>query len=219
MIQLIELVPLALVIAVNPMPIMAVLLMLSTRGGVTRSVGFAAGWLLGVAFATTTFSYLSSFIPMGYDREPLVVIRVLPIVVGGALVAAGLFTWRRRSAAAERPKWTAGLDRLSVARSAGIAFAFATIKPKNVALTAAAGVIILDGHPPLITIVLLLVIFTLVASSTLIMPVLLHRFGSTRMRAFLDSARRWLTRAMPTITSSALVLLGSIVTVAGIMRW
>lgn len=221
--SLLELVPLALVIAVNPMPVIALLLMLSSPRGLPRGIAFAGGWMLGVAFTTTAFSYLLSFLqaflPSTDDRGRLPIVSALPIVVGVALVVAGVIAWLRRSHRAEQPKWMAGLERIGIVRSASIAFAFAALKPKNVALTAAAGVIILDGEPPFSTIVITLVIFTLVASSTLIVPVLLHRFGGPAAARWLGQARTRLTRAMPAITSGALVVLGIAVGIAGVYNW
>ena len=51
-----ELLPLAIGIAVSPMPIIAVILMLFSKRAGSTSVGFLIGWLLGIIVATGIFT-------------------------------------------------------------------------------------------------------------------------------------------------------------------
>ena len=55
-----DLLPLAVGVAVSPIPIIAAILMLLSKRAGSTSVGFALGWILGIVVATVIFVLLSS---------------------------------------------------------------------------------------------------------------------------------------------------------------
>ena len=55
--------PLALGIAISPIPIIAAILMLLSPKARGTSVGFLLGWLLGIIVAVVVFTLLSGLIP------------------------------------------------------------------------------------------------------------------------------------------------------------
>ena len=58
-----EILPLAVGIAISPIPIIAVILMLLSPRAKSTSVGFMIGWLLGIIIAIIVFTLLSSVSP------------------------------------------------------------------------------------------------------------------------------------------------------------
>ena len=58
-----DILPLALGVAISPIPIIAAILMLLSPKAKGTSVGFLVGWVLGIIVAVTVFSLLSSIIP------------------------------------------------------------------------------------------------------------------------------------------------------------
>ncbi|HKN42879.1 MAG TPA: GAP family protein, partial [Propionibacteriaceae bacterium] len=62
-----EILPLAVGIAISPIPIIAVILMLLSPRAKGTSVGFMIGWLAGIVVAIVVFTLLSSVIPQDSD--------------------------------------------------------------------------------------------------------------------------------------------------------
>ncbi len=59
-----ELLPLAVGVAVSPIPIIAAILMLLGRHARTTSIGFAIGWLVGIVVAVAVFVALGSAVDL-----------------------------------------------------------------------------------------------------------------------------------------------------------
>jgi hypothetical protein len=58
-----EILPLAVGIAISPIPIIAVILMLLSPRAKGTSLGFMIGWIAGIVVAIVVFTLLSSVIP------------------------------------------------------------------------------------------------------------------------------------------------------------
>src|SRR5512132_1135727 len=93
-----EILPLAVGIAISPIPIIAVILMLLSPHAKGASVGFMIGWIAGVVVAIVLFTLLSSVIPKG-TGGPSPIGAAIKIIVGALL----LF-WRSNSGARVRQR-------------------------------------------------------------------------------------------------------------------
>src|SRR5215213_11714701 len=58
-----EILPLALGVAISPVPVMAAILMLLSSNAKGTSVGFLLGWVAGIVVAVTAFTLLASVLP------------------------------------------------------------------------------------------------------------------------------------------------------------
>ena len=58
-----EVLPLALGVAISPVPIMAAILMLLSPRAKGTGVGFLLGWVAGIVVAVTAFTLISSLLP------------------------------------------------------------------------------------------------------------------------------------------------------------
>ena len=102
-----EILPLAVGIAISPIPIIAVILMLLSPHAKGTSVGFMIGWLAGSVVAIVLFTLLSSVISKG-TGGPSPIGAVIKIIVGALLLFLALKQWRARPAKGEQPtmpKW------------------------------------------------------------------------------------------------------------------
>lgn len=61
-----EILPLAVGIAISPVPIIAAILMLLSPQAKSTSLGFLVGWVAGISIAIVAFTLLSSVLP---DQE------------------------------------------------------------------------------------------------------------------------------------------------------
>jgi hypothetical protein len=124
---------LALFLAVQPWSVLAAVLLVSSRGGVTKNVCYAGGWLLAlaiVAIVTTAF-YPNLPESTGTDQG----LAITEIVVGGALAGWLLVRWRRpvEPGTASQPSWMGRLDGMS----AIAAFALGAFLPTYIVVVGA----------------------------------------------------------------------------------
>jgi threonine/homoserine/homoserine lactone efflux protein len=214
-----QLLPLALTIALSPLPLAALLLMLLAPGGFRAAAGFSIGWFVGVLIAATLLALLSSLLPHDRGAGSGVLQGVLPLLLGVALIVLGIVQWHdrpQRGVEVPLPRWLSALDRLTPARATIIGVGYAAFRPKNLVMAAAAGVVILGAHADPTAIVLSVAVFTALASITMLGPVLAYAFGGVAVRGRLVRLREWLVRNMPTITVITVLVLGIFLVLAGL---
>ena len=87
-----EILPLAVGIAISPIPIIAVILMLLSPRAKGTSLGFMIGWIAGIVVAIVVFTLLSSVIPQNKAGGGSPVAGVIKIIFGVAAVVHGVQT-------------------------------------------------------------------------------------------------------------------------------
>jgi threonine/homoserine/homoserine lactone efflux protein len=205
-----EILPLAVGIAISPIPIIAVILMLLSPRAKGASVGFMIGWLLGIVIAIIAFTLLSSVIPQRSEGGSSVA-GVIKIILGVLLLFLAFRQWRARPAQGEQaslPKWMSAIDSITAGKALGLAFLLAAVNPKNLLLAASAGLIVGGaGLAPGETAVVI-TIFVLLAACTVIIPVIAYLIAVSRLAGPLDQLRGWLVENNATIMSVLLLVIG-----------
>lgn len=209
-----DLVPLAIGIAISPIPIIATILVLLSPKAKTLAPLFLMGWILGIVFAVTFFMLLRNLIPSTSDSDVNSLISVVRVVVGISFGILAFREWKSRPKPGEEanlPGWMAALDQLKPATALGLAFALAAINPKNMLLAANAGLIIAGAAKP-VTAVLG---FTAVAIVSVAVPVVAFLLLGKRIARQLEMIRGWLVSYSSTIMVLILLVLAIDVTVKG----
>ena len=217
-----QLLPLALTIALSPLPLAALLLMLLAPGGFRAAAGFSIGWFVGVLLAATLLALLSSLLPHDRAAGSSLLQVVVPLLLGIALIVLGIVQWHdrpSRGAEVPLPRWLSALDRLTPTRATIIGVGYAAFRPKNLVMAAAAGVVILGAHADPTEVVFSVAVFTALASITMLGPVVAYAFGGQAVRGKLARLREWLVRNMPLITVVTVLLLGVFLVLAGLAAW
>src|SRR3954454_18188774 len=98
-----DLLPLAVGVAISPIPIIAVILMLLAPKAGGTSTGFLVGWLLGIAGATTLFLLLAGTLDQGSDAEPSAAASWIKLVLGVLLLVLAVRQWRGRPEPGGKP--------------------------------------------------------------------------------------------------------------------
>ena len=114
-----DILPLALGVAISPIPIIAAILMLLSPKAKGTSVGFLLGWVLGIVVAVVVFTLLGSIIPEQDPDEAKPIAGVVKILLGAGLLFLALRQWRSRPAPGETaalPKWMAAIDTMTAGR-------------------------------------------------------------------------------------------------------
>lgn len=211
--------PLAVGIAVSPVPIIAAILMLLSPKARTSSVGYAVGWVVGIVVAVTVLTLVSSAIPGGHGEGPAPVRGVIQIVLGLLLFVVAVRQWRKRPVAGREPtmpRWMQAVDTMGFGKALGLGFLLAAVNPKNLLLSAGAGVTIGSAGAPVPTAVVAIIVFIIVAASTVLTPVLAYLVAAQRMGGALDATRVWLLRENAVIMAVLMLVMGVVMIGKGI---
>jgi threonine/homoserine/homoserine lactone efflux protein len=212
---LIELVPLALVVALSPVSIIPAVLVLDTPRPRPAGLAFLAGWLVGLIVLTSIFLEVSGFVG-GLGGKPPSWASWLRIVVGVALIVLGVYRWLNRNKSAHTPKWLQSMSKLTPARAGVTGLALTVVNPKVLFICAAAGLAIgttgLEGT----RLWLAVLWYVAVASSTVALPTLAYAVSGERLDPLLARVRDWMERQHAVLVAGILIVIGLLVLYKGI---
>ena len=217
-----EILPLAVGIAISPIPIIAAILMLLSPKAKTTSIGFLLGWVAGIVVAIVLFTLLSSVLPQQTSSGSSPVAGVIKIILGALLLFWAAKQWRARPAEgeqAEMPKWMSAIDSMTTAKGLGLGFLLSAVNPKNLLMAISAGLIIGGANLSLGDTTVVIVVFVLLAACTVLVPVVGYLIASARMAGPLDSLRGWLVANNATIMAVLLLVIGVSVIGKGIANF
>lgn len=206
-----EILPLALGVAISPIPIVAAILMLLSPKARVTSVGFLLGWVLGIVVAVTVFSLLSSVLPDSDGDSSKPIQATIQLLLGIGLLVLAIGQWRRRPKAGAEPalpKWMQAIDKVSFPLALGLGFLLSAVNPKNLLMAAAAGVDIGDAALSVGETIGVIAVYTLIAASTVLVPVVGYLIAAEKLRAPLDALRVWLARENAAIMAVVLLVIG-----------
>ncbi|MFJ4999667.1 GAP family protein [Microbacterium sp. NPDC088619] len=206
-----EMLPLALGIAISPIPIIAAILMLLSPKARVTSVGFLLGWIVGIVVAVVVFTLVSSVLPDDDGDTSKPVKGVIQLLLGLGLVLLAIKQWRGRAKAGQTPalpKWMQAIDKITFVTAAGLGFLLSALNPKNLIMAAGAGVALgsamLDGGSTTIAVT----VFTVIAASTVAVPVIGYLIASDKLRGPLGALRGWLENENAVIMAVLLLVIG-----------
>ena len=214
-----QILPLALGVAISPIPIIAAILMLLSPRAKATSVGFLIGWVAGIVVAVTVFTLLSSVLPDAGADDSKPVQATIQILLGVGLLLLALRQWRKRPKAGEEPvlpKWMLAIDKVSFPLALGLGFLLSAINPKNLLMAAAAGVDIGDAALSVGETVLVIAVYTIIAACTVLIPVIGYLIAAERLRGPLDALRVWLAHENAVIMAVLLLVIGVVLIGKGI---
>ena len=214
-----EILPLAVGIAISPVPIIAAILMLLSPKAKGASVGFLLGWITGIVVAIVVFTLLSSVLPAQDESGSSPVRGVIKIILGALLLFLALRQWRGRPAEGEQatmPKWMSAIDSMTAGKALGLGFLLSAVNPKNLLMAISAGLIIGGAGLAVGQTAAVIVIFVLLAASTVLIPVVAYLIASERLAGPLDRLRAWLVNNNATIMAVLLLVIGVAVIGKGI---
>jgi threonine/homoserine/homoserine lactone efflux protein len=128
---------LAIGIALSPVPIIAVVLMLTTRQARVNGPAFVIGWLAGLAVVGAIILCIAGPSDASEDGAPATWVSWLKIVLGAALLLVAARQFRGRPKDTDRaalPKWMASIDTIKPPAAFGLAAVLAGANPKNLLL-------------------------------------------------------------------------------------
>ena len=199
-------------VAVSPVPIIAVVLMLTTDRGRVNGPAFVLGWIAGLALAGTAILLLAGQADASDGGEPATWVGVLKLMLGLGLLALAVKQWRGRPAdseAAELPNWMQKIDGFAPGRALALAVALAAINPKNLLLTVGAATTIAHAGLEAGEQAVALGVFILVASLGIGAPVAIYFALGEKSASLLAGLKDWMAHNNAAIMTVLLLVLGA----------
>lgn len=198
-------------IAVSPIPIAAVILMLFSARARSNGVAFMVAWVLGIALVTTVVLLIPGL--EASDSGPSTVTGWIKAVIGIGLVLLAVRQWKTRPRPGDElktPAWMDKIDALKFGGSFGLGLLLSALNPKNLLLAAAAGATIGSIEMTSTETVTTVIVFTLVAAATVVIPVLGYLVAGDRLDGPLDTAKTWLIGNNSTVMAVLLLVFGAV---------
>lgn len=197
-----QVLPLGVVVALSPIPIVGVVLMLGTPRGHVNGPAFVAGWIAGLAVAGALALFVAGGAGASEGGAPATWVSWLKILLGAVLLRVAFKQWRGRPRAGEEaalPGWMTGVDRFTVGRSAALAVALAAVNPKNLVLVLSAAAAIAQTGIAAGEQAAALAVFVLIGTLGPGIPVILYLTMGDRSKPLLDELRGWMAHNNATI--------------------
>jgi threonine/homoserine/homoserine lactone efflux protein len=211
--------PLALGIAISPIPIIAIILMLITPKARANGLAFLVGWMAGLTVVGGLALVVASAAGLSASSETSRTESVIKLLLGLLLLLIAVRQWRSKPKpgdTAALPKWMQALDTFTPIKSFGIAALLSGLNPKNLALNLAAmSIVATAGLPPSSQAAALLVV-VIIASVGIIAPVVVYFAGGDKSAAVLGGWKAWLAENNTTVMAMLLLVLGVVLVGQGI---
>ncbi|MGA9148497.1 MAG: GAP family protein [Candidatus Nanopelagicales bacterium] len=209
-----EVVPLALAVALSPFPIIPAILLIFTQKPRAAGFSFLSGWVIGVLGSTLLFVLLAALIELA--DEPPTWASWTRIGLGVVLIAVGLRQAFTRSDSGETPAWMASIDSLEPAGAVRLGLILSAANPKVLLLAAAAGLTVGSEQAGLGQSAVAVLVFTVIASITVALPVLLFTFFGQNILGPLGKVRSWLERHNAIVMAVVILAIGALLIAKGL---
>ena len=206
-----DLLPLAVAVALSPIPIIAVIVMLGTPKARTNGPAFAAGWVLGLAVVSAIVLVVAG----GADDPDDATSQGIDwgtLLIGLLFLAMAAKQWRQRPKAGEEatmPSWMASVDHFTPGRSFVLGVALSGVNPKNLALTVAAMASVAQLGLSTGDEVAAVAVFVVLASVTVAGSVLFYLVATDRATQALAPVKTFMANNNAVIMMVILIILGA----------
>ena len=202
--------PLAIGVALSPVPIIVVIAILFSPHATSNVPTYLLGWVIAVGVVAGITLAASDVASVGSEDAATNGASWVRLALGVLLLLGALRQWRTRPTPGKEtsmPAWMAGIDTFKAPKAFGLA-ALLGLKPKNLILSAAAGTTIAQADLPGAQQWAALVIFTVLASVAIAIPVLYHAFGGDRAQRTMDGWKLWLQHNNATVMTIVFLVFG-----------
>jgi len=210
--------PMALGIALSPGPVLAVIVLLMTPQAKSSAPSFLIGWLLGILGVGTFIIFLPGVIASHGGISDTA--GIVKIILGALLLILIFPIWKNRPKSSDLmkvPKIFQGIDNFGITKSFIVGFLSSGLSIKNVALSASAAAHI-DATPLIdyFETLIGLFLFSLIASFTLILPVIIYFLAPKTLERIGLKFKTWLIKYYTIIIVSMLFVFGLVLIYIGL---
>jgi hypothetical protein len=212
--------PIAVGVLLASAPVIAITLILVTRGDAKAVLSFLSGWVCGFlvvggfAILMVDLVSLESGTPPGW-------VNGLRILLGVLLLFLAWRQWQgrpRNGMAPAPPRWMERIDSLTPLRAAGLGFMLVAVNPKNMLLVLSGAVTIATATLVPLAQLGALLVFTAVGSLGVSAPLLASVLLGERANAPLLRFKAWMMHNNAIIMATVLLVLGVVVIANGVAK-
>jgi threonine/homoserine/homoserine lactone efflux protein len=187
---ILDLVLIGLVITLEPIPLTAFLLVLSSKGGLRKGAMFIFGWLASLVIVVAATVLVTGNKPPKPNTAPSLAALAVKIAIGVVLLAIAVRQWRKMGKPKKpkkTPKWQTGIDNMSPLYAMGLA---PLTQPWG--LVAAGVATIVEAKLSSWQSYIALFLFCLVATGIYLVLEIYTGFRPEKSQAILTSTRAWI---------------------------
>jgi Sap, sulfolipid-1-addressing protein len=188
--------PMAVGIALSPIPIIAVVLMLTSRRAKVNGPVFVLGWLLGLGVVGAIVLSLAGPAGASQSGSPATWVSWVKIVLGVLLLLVAARQFRSRPHGDEQPhmpKWMATIDKTTPPAALGLAAVMSGANPKNLLLAVAGAAAIAGTGIPGGQQAIAYLIFALIGTLGVGVPVGIYFAMGKRSEKLLTGLKDWMS--------------------------
>jgi hypothetical protein len=207
-----QILPLAVGVALSPIPIIAVILMLVTPRASTNGPAFIVGWLLGLAAVGIIVLAVAGPADASEDGQPATWVNVLKLVLGGLMLLIAAKQWRGRPHGDEEPptpKWMGAIEGFTPPKALGAGAVLAGANPKNLLLAIAAAAAIsqtgISGGEQAVA----YGVFALIGTVGVAAPVVIFFALGDRSGPLLERLKGWMAHNNGVIMAVLMLVIGT----------
>jgi len=202
--------PLAAALAINPLPIIAVVLILSSSRAGANGLAFIFGWFFGLGAAGAIMLAIVDTARASEAGAPAAWVSWTKILLGALLllVAAKELRSRARASEGSQPSWMGRVEIMGARMAFGLAFVLATMNPKNLLLIAGGAAVIAETGIARGQQAIAFLVFSLIASIGVLTPLLIYFTMGDRAPDILGQLRDWMSRNSAVIIAVMCLVIG-----------
>ena len=207
-----QILPLAVGVALSPIPIIAVILMLVTPRASTNGPAFIVGWLLGLAAVGIIVLAVAGPADASEGGQPATWVNVLKLVLGGLMLLIAAKRWRGRPHGDEEPpapKWMGAIEGFTPPKALGAGAVLAGANPKNLLLAIAAAAAISQTGIPGGEQAVAYGVFALIGTVGVAAPVVIFFALGDRSGPLLERLKGWMAHNNGVIMAVLMLVIGT----------
>lgn len=213
---LLQFIPLALA-AIAPIMILAVIMMLSAKGGLPKALSFIFARIIAYTIWGVLLLGLNDKLSDGGSDEASVASLVIKSLLGVLLLVQAIRTYvGEDDPDAPPPKWMTALDKASPIALFGIALLLSVIQVRFVLLMMAGTSSIADAALSSGQVVVALAFLVVAVIWPQLLPILVYLVMGKKAQALLTSMNVWLTRNQRMVNVVVLGLFGVVLLIGGL---
>jgi threonine/homoserine/homoserine lactone efflux protein len=207
-----QVLPFGVGVALSPVPIIAVVLMLTTPNGRANGIAFLAGWIAGIAVLGTIVLLVASGASASDKGAPATWVSILKLALGALLLLLAVRQWRGRPRGDQEPElpaWMKTVDEFTATRAAAMAVLLSAINPKNLLLVVGGAAAIAQTGASTAGQAVALLVFVALATVGVAAPVAISYVMGERATKILGELHDWLARENATIMAVLCLIIGA----------
>jgi len=214
-----EILPLAVVVTVSPINIVAAILLLFTKRPLLNASCYLAGFLVGVAAVLGILTAVAGAAHLDTDSQRSRGVSGLLLALGLGLIVVAVRKFRSRPAAGETPpspKWMDGITAFGPGKSLAAGLTVGAVNPKNIAVGLASDVTIASAGLAVGQSIGVIAVYTVFASLGVAAPIVAVLVLGDRSDKVLRGWQAWLDHNNTAMMSVIYLVFGVILLGRGI---